>query len=320
MKNKRRLTTAIFMTIALILQLSGCQLAKEEGAAEYTQTRDRLIGVYITTEPLDLFDMERYLNDHADQRLNDSPLVAEPDITGQYSRRIYATSQIENGHEIYAFENLEGFMFIQPTEYENGSEISIMQGTDEISNTHTEINHTDTGKTNRLSGTIFVSGCKRFEIYSNPVYQTSDGKIYLTEGQGLSGDLAFGGRFSQSLKDEYTTTINGEQNLYSMEVTVAVEARSPVDGYLLMEMDSDNVCIGTQRIPADSAPDSITVHGETDYIIVINEYTDADGNLQKERQLFDISREDEPHISLFFPYEDPILTEHYINITFEGAA
>lgn len=320
MKNKRRLCAAILMTIVLTIQLCSCQLAKADGAAESTQARDLLIGVYVTTESLNLFDMERFLNDHADQLLNSSPLVAEPDISGQYSRRIYATSQNKDGHTIYAFENLEGFMFIQPTIYENGSEISSMQGSDEISNIRSATNHTDTGKKNSLSGTIFVSGCKRFEIYCNPVYQTSEGKIYLTEGQGISGDLAYGGRLSQSLKDEYTTTINGEQNLYCMEVTVAVEARSPVDQYLLLEMDADNKCLGTQSLSAADVPDGITVHKDTDYIIAVNEYTDADGNIQKERQLFDISREDEPHISLFFPYEDPILTEQYINITFESAA
>lgn len=323
MKNKRRLTTAILMTIALILQLSGCQLAKDDGAAENTQTRDKLIGVFVTTEPLDLFDMEGYLNDHIhglDFDDNGNTQVSLDSGHADYSRQLNAVYKPSNNNTVgeYIFEGVDGIAMFQPNITQDGTDASIVNVTQidpEISDIHSTA-----GDTNKLEGTIYVANTKYFAIYCNPVYQKPDGSVYLLSGHGISGDLTHGASFSQSLKEDYSSTVDGVSTQTSMEVRVTVEGRHTVDKYQLLEMNADNNCVGTQNISAADIPDSITVHRETDYIIVINEYTDDDGNLQKERQLFDISREDEPHISLFFPYEDPILTEHYINITFEGAA
>ena len=49
--------------ILAVLMLSGCQLATEEKREDRLQ--DKLVGVFVTFEPLDLeFDIEGYLNDH----------------------------------------------------------------------------------------------------------------------------------------------------------------------------------------------------------------------------------------------------------------
>ena len=53
----------IFVLImVLALALSGCQLAKPE--ADTQKEKDMLVGVFITEEHLDLFDMEAYLQDN----------------------------------------------------------------------------------------------------------------------------------------------------------------------------------------------------------------------------------------------------------------
>ena len=58
---KRNLFAAL-ITAGLLLSLTGCQLAKVESGSQ-----DRLVGAFITTEYLDLMDMEAYLNDHLDE-------------------------------------------------------------------------------------------------------------------------------------------------------------------------------------------------------------------------------------------------------------
>lgn len=64
MKNKKRkslcLSVLLLMQLLMLTLLSGCQLAREDEG----ENGDRLVGVFVTTEYIDLFDMERYLNDN----------------------------------------------------------------------------------------------------------------------------------------------------------------------------------------------------------------------------------------------------------------
>ena len=74
MMNLKR-TTNLFLIIFLVLLLTGCQLAKEkEGTVE---EKDRLMGVFITTEYLDLFDGEVFINDHRDDMLDGDVLIQD---------------------------------------------------------------------------------------------------------------------------------------------------------------------------------------------------------------------------------------------------
>ena len=50
----------ICCAIIIAFLLNGCQLAREGGNVGHP---DELVGVFITTEYVDLFDMEGYLND-----------------------------------------------------------------------------------------------------------------------------------------------------------------------------------------------------------------------------------------------------------------
>ena len=52
---------------------SGCTLAVPEAGTD--GNGDRLIGAFITSEYLDLYDMEGYLNDHAASLMNNSSIT-----------------------------------------------------------------------------------------------------------------------------------------------------------------------------------------------------------------------------------------------------
>lgn len=63
--------TRIFALISMgvmAFTLTGCSLARTDLPDQGTET-ERLIGVFLTTEYLDLFDMEGYLKDHPGQLL-----------------------------------------------------------------------------------------------------------------------------------------------------------------------------------------------------------------------------------------------------------
>ena len=82
--NKRLLLLGF--VFLLLLSLCSCQLAREDGMN--IQMNDRLVGVYITQEYLDLFDFDRYLNDNIHTILNRGEITVSDNE--QYSTRIYA--------------------------------------------------------------------------------------------------------------------------------------------------------------------------------------------------------------------------------------
>ena len=53
---------AVFLAFFILLMSTGCQLAREDMAEN--RSGDKLIGVFITKEYLDLFDIESYFNDN----------------------------------------------------------------------------------------------------------------------------------------------------------------------------------------------------------------------------------------------------------------
>ena len=81
------------LVLSMILLFSGCSLAKEDAGKEVLDSekisQDRLIGVVVTEEHLDLFDFESFLNDNINQ------IIKGKDVDGsmdkKYQQAIYAT-------------------------------------------------------------------------------------------------------------------------------------------------------------------------------------------------------------------------------------
>ena len=67
--------------------LGGCQLAREDAGANAIQ--DRLIGVFVTTDYIDLFDAEGYLNENL-KGFQNGNVIVDGD-TRRYEGRLYGT-------------------------------------------------------------------------------------------------------------------------------------------------------------------------------------------------------------------------------------
>src|SRR5690554_5404319 len=112
--------------------LGGCQLAREEAEVHDTILKDRLVGVYITSQPLDL--TEEY-----------------------YAREVLIE---ENGHETtsFEFEDVPGIALfsaiIKPENDPDGYTATI--GSDELMDKHSHISITDEGQELHLTGTIYT--------------------------------------------------------------------------------------------------------------------------------------------------------------------
>ena len=105
---------------AFTLGATGVIKVTNEDAQE-TSDSDRLIGVLITREYLDLFDSDRFFNDNANKLMNGGEL-SEAD-SSKYQGRLYAThietkETIETGESVtskeYVFDGIECIRFFAP--------------------------------------------------------------------------------------------------------------------------------------------------------------------------------------------------------------
>ena len=296
MKNK---IIAICLTLIICISLCGCQLALPEGQES---SRDRLIGCFITTEHLDLFDFEAYFNDNANKLVSGGELSLDGD-TADYQGRIYAelyeetytdSEGVEHTTKNYRFADLEGIAYFAPTVFDENGQYVTFQTDPGLSgvNNHVKSHNDDTYYT-ELSATVYapVDAEDEYEgdeicFYLNPVYQDSEGAVYLVSGNGMAmNSTAAGVIMSQKLSEEYTTTINGEEKTGGGSVEISFATAYIPELLRIIEMDTNgNVLKIAELIPSD-LPENYTPQAETAYIISESVSTDVKGREYVERSI-----------------------------------
>ena len=237
MKHRRLLV----MGIALVVLFSfvGCQLAKKEGDAQGNAERDRLIGVFLTREYLDLFDWDGFFNDNAGA-LAGGDLVVSGEDSAAYEGRLYATltreTRTDDAGETYEwvdyrFEGVEGIRFFC---VEEGDTACIMISDPGISGVRQAITDTEDAKRIDLEAVLYVAAAAETETvawYLNPVYQSADGSVYATAGQGssLTGGMTEGASFSTTFDETETITADGASRESGASIKVSIEAKFPAE-------------------------------------------------------------------------------------------
>ncbi len=270
--------------------LTGCQLAKED--AVLTQEKDKLIGVYVTKEYVDTFDMDQYMMDHMDELVMGDEQVTIDLDTQKYDNRLYATV-LENVEENglnggtdtsvrYKFGDLEGMGYYYPVSYETeeGKNYVTIESDPGICDGHNYINCTDTEEQIRFEGTIYV--CPNEEdivgVYCNPVYQCPDGSVYLVPGQGMSfSGGGEGASMSHKLEDKVTHKENGEEKTYVNSVEIKVETVYEPTQILVLQMDAFGNKLASQVYEPGKLPEEIKPLEGTEYFIVETYKQDAVG-------------------------------------------
>lgn len=289
MKNKM---IAILLALALCLSMCGCQLALPEGQEA---ERDRLIGCFVTTEHLDLFDFEAYLNDNAGKLVGGGDITLEGD-TREYQGRIYAelyeepytdSEGVEHVTYNYRFPDLEGIAYFAPTIFEkDGQEYITTQTGDGLNDVKTHVkSHNDDTYYTELSATVYVPIDSENELignemcfYMNPVYQASDGSVYLTSGNGIAANSTDPGvLMSTKLSEEYKTTINGEEKTGGGSVEISFETAYVPSLLRIIEMDGKGNVVKLAELEPKALPESYTPDGDTAYIIAESLSRGADG-------------------------------------------
>ena len=249
----------VFLVFCLFL-LSGCQLAI---AADAGAGNDRLIGVFITEEHLDLHDTEAYLNDllNGKNTSDDS----------RYQGRLYASPDPDNLRE-WIFGDVIGVCFFSPTLTNDNGEpyITTICG-EQVTDSGPHYFYGDNEEKLTLSGTVYMkprpSNSSR---YCNPVYQTASGEIYAVAGNGITmaemeGE---GAAFSQSLDETTTVTENGESKTVTTSVTVRFETKYPPVRVAVLQMDGQHNVLSRDEYKAGEVADSLAPVSNAAYLII----------------------------------------------------
>lgn len=323
MKNK---VLCMLVTLLIVLTFSGCQLAYEELAQ--TKESDKLIGVFVTYEHLDLFDMENYLNDNISKFSKGGNMVING-ADDKYNNRLYATlveeelTAVESGEKqsmfSYVFEGLDGISMFASTITDpiTGDSYSSTSSDNGISDSKYHLKSGDSEEEIELEGTIYVaSGEISNAFYINPVYQSGDGKVYLQSGQGfmVSGDNNEGGVYTHTMVDSTSRTENKKTTQYTASIKLSFATINPTEKVVIYQIDSKNNTISNNEYLPSSVPQEIMPEKSCEYFIVESHKKALRGERQVDRQLF--SKNDD-EIYYFVKANNGVINKSYSTILWE---
>lgn len=307
MKNKgKRMRTLAVALLLTVVFLSGCQLAKDGDATQGGNpivNKDRLIGVYITTEHVNLEVWEQPADLETPPRLNavlKSVAHKNPE-TGESSE-----------HEEYVFEEVKGMAFYaakMPSP--DGQDFYTSSVGDEaIGNTNIHLNVADEGETITLEGTIYIGihPTATPVFYMNPIYQTPSGEVYLLAGSGFSFNANLDGSSgSQTLDESTSQTENGQTKTYTAKLKMTYEVHIIPQRVTLLEMSAAHEKLKTHDFQVSDLPQELVLSDETAYLIAETWSTNGDGVETATRTILEADQE---YLNTKRLREDGILIEH----------
>ena len=263
MMNKKILAFILMLTMLLT---NGCQLAKEEASNDGIGKDDCLVGLLIT---------------EGQRGIDES---------------VYATVDKKNSEDPgdweITFPGVEGISFFVPEfRYGDGEHDSFIMvvGSDEISDVKNCLNVSDTGSNREITGNIYVGRVadKEYIYYMNPVYQTVDGEIYVTQGQGLMGSEAegTGALGSWNVKEEKELKVNGKATVQGISVDVTFEMMYIPTEIRVHQMDMEHNILVSQEYEPGTLPEEVKCEEQTAYVLVETDRVDLEGKSITEREM-----------------------------------
>jgi hypothetical protein len=282
---------AVLMLAAL---LGGCQLAIPEGEAS---GQDVLCGVFITLEYLDISEPEITIN-----------WKGEPEFS-YAEARIYATrTKDENGHPSYAFDGVVGFRLFSVIQGEGNEAYKMTVSDGSIQQIQASYINNDVS----LTGTICFDVHANCEVYANPVYQTPDGQVYATPGEGLWFDTIFEGDVgSTTLSATNTQTVNGETTTSKNEVTISITGSNTNQLSVLKQMDENDQVISQTEITQDNIPESIRIQPDCAYMLHEEHGVDSEGKTTIKRTLLNT---EEQYFNVGFTGDNGIVMPYAVTL------
>lgn len=240
---------------------------------------DRLIGILITREYLDLFDSEQFLSDNINSFVNGEE-ISESD-SAKYQGKLYATlvetthtndetGEIDSRKE-YVFEGINGICYFTTQVTDQFGTYWSSSGDDAITDGNINLNSTDEGESVSMEGTIYVStrGNAR-NFYFNPVYQTPTGDVYAVSGEGMSFGVnsAAGMSMSHEIKENQSSTIGDLTTSHEAEIKVTICYMDEPEKVSILQFGAGNELFSKIEYDPNDFPNSLQVQSGTQYIII----------------------------------------------------
>ncbi|MBP5660458.1 MAG: hypothetical protein J6X08_03880 [Lachnospiraceae bacterium] len=311
MNRKNRLAFIILAVTAIAALGVGLifkpALAKEP---KVKSSGDRLIGVFVTKDYVDTFNMEAYINDNPDILVSRETTVSLED-SSKYNNRIYAVKTNPDGenHDYY-FEGFEGIRCFtvslntpRPVPDSPTGEI------DEDYVTHISISDAECSSSrhyddsNSEPGTYNPHFCESelncfiyafptgdgsaLGMYCNPVYQDKDGQVYMTGGQCIAAandESSIGMTLKSTMTEKYEeTSSSGESSEETITVNAELKIVSPTINYVFSQYDSEGKLINNESFTSKDMPSEIKLLRDCNYAVV----TETTKNGKAKRTLID---------------------------------
>lgn len=314
----------IFACVILVLFVLGlCDVIRmgNDAMGQESVEEDRLIGVLVTTEYLDLFDMDGYLNDNMGSLMSGGEIDEQK--SAAYQGRLYAVvegeelTSIDTGetitHRQYVFKDVDGIScFVARMEDEQGSYNS-SSGAEEISDGGVSLAYTDEGESISIEGVIYVSTTNYDSFYFNPVYQSASGEVYALSGNGMShgGDLGEGMSHSMTLDESSSYSSMDETIAYQTNIKITVSYMAPPTKTILYQYGAEGQLLHQGEYVPGQLPETLSTQPGTEYLIVETQKTGQDGKLDSSRELF---QKGEETIASFYCRNDGICIKQFTAI------
>lgn len=128
-----------------------------------------------------------------------------------------------------------------------------------------------------LSGEVYACGSRHVIFKFYPIYQTSDGRIYLTRGNSMGMSGADGVSVTHTLTSDKTETIGGKSERVKVRVAITVAARPTPTKFTVAHMDENDNLLKLEEFAPDALPESITAADGAAYLIGTSYGQDGDG-------------------------------------------
>lgn len=231
---KRTYISCLTLTALLLLSLAGCQLAST-GEGDTAQQ----VGYYLTAASVE---------DRADE-------------TG----RIYAQVTGTGPDTVYTFPGLDGVPFYGIPVGEGEDAALVTDHSSAIRDR--SLRYEDDPEAFYLEGTLYLSTeVGEYHSYPNPIYQDSQGQVYLTPASGPSAQMDQAGTVL-TIENSSTTAGKGAQPT-TTDLRLNITAKDPADTVVWCQMSRDHTLLLQMTAAPDQVPVTLVTEPGTDYLLL----------------------------------------------------
>ena len=318
MKNKRYLFCLMMLLLTYVI--AGCSLAKEDAE---TNVKDQLVGALVTTESLDLYDMDAFFTDHISGIMDGEEIALSDDE--KYKQRLYATIDKNGSEDCRDWDisfDVDGLLcIVQNYSSEDHGNYIAPYYDDGICDLNTNINVTDTMNEIVITASTYVMPKQEddglfVQFYLNPVYKTADNQFYVMDGTAGSISSVSGTNptLSQHISEEYNVVVDGEEKTEKLEIKISMTAASEPNKITIIQMDEADKVIKKDEYNPNQVPSSIKAEKDTAYFIVKTDSTDSEGNAIVKRELFPYEQDGDETIQTYYLLKEEYLAKKIIEV------